>query len=43
MQLYVELDAAYLLLPNARSRRGGHFYPSDKLTSMYKLPQPKIS
>ena len=28
MKLHVEIDAAYLVLPNARSRVAGHFYLS---------------
>ena len=40
MQLYVDSDAVYLVLPKARSGGAGHFYLSNKLTSMDKLPQP---
>ena len=32
MQLYIDSDAAYLVLPNAQSRGTGHFYLSDNYT-----------
>ena len=31
MQLYIDSDDAYLVLPKARSRGAGHFYFSNKL------------
>lgn len=40
MCLHVESDAAYLVLPKARSRLGGHFYLSDKITSKTTTPTP---
>ena len=36
--LFVESDAAYLVLPNAKSRYAGHFYRSNKANP--KLPRP---
>jgi len=38
MILYVESDAAYLVLPNAKSRYAGHFYLSNKANP--KLSRP---
>ena len=37
--LFVESDAAYLVLPNAKSRFAGHFYRSNK--AIPKLPSPQ--
>ena len=34
MQLYIYLDTAYLMLPNARSTGTGYFYLSDGLKDM---------
>eukprot|EP00957_Ditylum_brightwellii_P149747 11404295-Ditylum_brightwellii.AAC.1 len=33
MILYIHSDAAYMVLPEARSRTGGYFYPSNKPTT----------
>ena len=39
MILYIDSDAAYIILPNARSRYAGHFYLSNKATST-SCPRP---
>ena len=41
MQLHVDSDAAYLVLPNARSRFAGHFYLSDTPPPPPTKPTPK--
>ena len=41
MQLYIDLNAAYLVLPKARSRDAGHFYFSDKPENTTSIPKPK--
>ena len=41
MQLYIDSEAAYLVLPNARSRGAGRFYLSDNFTNMISTPHPK--
>ena len=41
MQLYIDLYAAYLVLPNARSRGAGYFYLSDKLNNQSIQALPK--
>ena len=43
MQLYINSDAAYFVLPNARSRCAGYFYLSDKLTNTTVPPLPKTN
>ena len=43
IQLYVDSDAAYLVLPKERIRGSGKFYLSDKLTSMGEIPQSKTN
>ena len=39
-QLYINYDAAYLVLPKARSRGAGYFYLSDKLNNTSQIPKP---
>jgi hypothetical protein len=41
MALHVVSDAAYLVLPNARSRYAGHFYLSNTPPSPPTIPTPK--
>ena len=41
MCLHIDSDAAYLVLPKARSRLAGHYYLSDKITSTKTTPNPK--
>ena len=43
MQLYIDSDAAYLVLPKARSRGTGYFYLSEKLNNMHIIPTPKTN
>ena len=43
IQLYIDSDAAYLVLPNTRSRGAGYFYLSDKLTNTLIPPLPKMN
>ena len=43
MILYVESDAAYLVIPGAKSRIAGYFYLSDKTPSSQKVPQPPLN
>ena len=40
MQLHVDSDAAYLVLPKARSRGAGHFYLSSTTPPGTSIPQP---
>ena len=40
MQLYIDSDAAYLVLHQARSRGAGHFYFSNKLKNTTQIPTP---
>ena len=40
MQLYIDSDAAYLVLPKARSRGARHFYFSNKLQNTTQIPTP---
>ena len=40
MQLHIDSDAAYLVLPKARSRGAGHFYLSDKIADNHSIPTP---
>ena len=40
MQLYIDSDAAYLVLPKARSRGVRHFYLSSTLNNMQTIPTP---
>ena len=40
MQLYINLDAAYLVLPKACSRGAGHFYLSNKIDNTHTIPYP---
>ena len=40
MILYVDSDAAYLVLPNARSRFAGHFFLSNRVPDPFKIPPP---
>lgn len=40
MQLYIDTDAAYLVLPKAKSRAAGHYYLSDKVSSINENPPP---
>jgi hypothetical protein len=41
MILHVDSDAAYLVLPNARSRYAGHYFLSDHPPPLPTLPNPK--
>ena len=41
MVLHVDSDAAYLVLPNARSRYAGHFYLSNHPPALPQKPNPK--
>ena len=41
MQLYMDSDAAYLVLTKAHSRDTGHFYFSNKLKNITQIPTPK--
>ena len=41
MQLYVDSDAAYIVLSKARSRGAGNFYLSNKFHSTPTIPTPK--
>jgi len=41
MILYIVSDAAYLVLPNARSRVAGHFFLSNQPPAPPALPNPK--
>lgn len=42
MQLHVDSDAAYLVLPKARSRGAGHFYLSNRtISGVTTLTPPK--
>ena len=43
IQLYIDYDVAYLILPHARSRDTGYFYLSNKLTNTSIPPLPKIN
>ena len=40
MCLHVDSDAAYLILPKARSRLGCHYYLSDRITFTRTTPKP---
>ena len=41
IQLYINSDAAYIVLPNVRSRSAEHFYISDNYTNMTSTPHTK--
>ena len=41
MCLHVDSDAAFLVLPKARSRGAGHFYFSERIPDSAKQPNPK--
>ena len=41
MQLNIDSDAAYLVLPKARSRGAGHFHLGEKLKNMTAVPNTK--
>ena len=41
MCLHVDSDAAFLVLPKARSRGAGHFYFSERIPDSIKQPNPK--
>jgi len=41
MCLHVDSDAAFLVLPKARSRGAGHFYFSDRVPASVKKPTPR--
>ena len=41
MRLHVNLDAAYLILPNTRRRGGEIFYLSDNPINTKTIPTPK--
>jgi hypothetical protein len=43
MVLHIDSDAAYLVLPNARSRYAGHFYLSSRPTPLPAKPAPKTN
>ena len=43
MQLYVDLDAAYSVAPNATSRIGGYFYLSNAYNPTSKTPTPALN
>ena len=43
MQLYINSDASYLVLPKARSRGVGRCNFSDKLKNMTSIPEPKLN
>ena len=43
IKLYIDSDAAYPVLPKARSRGIDHFDFSDKLENMTSIPKPKLS
>ena len=38
--LHINLDAAYLILPKARSRGAGYFYLSKKIDNKHSIPDP---
>ena len=40
MQLHIDSDASYLVLPKARSRGAGHFYFSHKIDTTHSIPAP---
>ena len=40
MQLHIDSDTVYLVLPKARSRDVGHFYLSDKINNTHVIPSP---
>ncbi len=40
IQLYIDTDAAYLVLPGAKSRAAGHYYLSNKVNSIDENPPP---
>ena len=41
MKLYIDSDAAYLVLPKVRSRGVGYFYESNKYKNMHTILNPK--
>ena len=41
MQLYIDSDEVYLVLPNARGRGAGDLYLSDNYTNMTSISHPK--
>ena len=43
MQLYVDSDTAYLVVPKAKSRIAGYFYLSEKYTTGTKSPTPPLN
>ena len=43
MQLYIDSDAAYLVVPKAKSRISGYFYLSDKFKQSRENLIPKIN
>lgn len=40
IQLHIDLDTAYLVLPKIRSRGAGHFYFSNKIENTHSIPTP---
>ena len=41
MQMYIDSDAAYLVISNTRSCGAGHSYLSDKSENINSIPDPK--